>query len=115
MTEELKPCPFCGNPDVYFVHKDAFFGREIYCGECDMTFDLDAHDATKQDVAKAWNRRAQIMTDKLKPCPFCGGKAEICTKLDEGYRYFWVRCVHCCAYTLHVSTPETAAKRWNRR
>ena len=56
---ELKPCPFCGNPDVYFVHEDMYLGHEIYCGECDMTFDVDAHDATKQDVIAAWNRRAE--------------------------------------------------------
>ena len=59
MIDMLKPCPFCGNPDVYIVHEDAFFGREIYCGECNMTFNLEAHDASKQDVAEALIRRQE--------------------------------------------------------
>ena len=54
--------------------------------------------------------------NELKPCPFCGGRAELCTEIREGFRTFWVSCCeNCCAYTLHVSRPEVAVERWDRR
>ncbi len=50
------------------------------------------------------------MTEKLKPCPFCGGKAEI-----EGERIFWVSCQECCAESNSFIELEEAIEAWNRR
>lgn len=54
--------------------------------------------------------------DELRPCPFCGGKADI------HYAYTWglqnqyeVRCDLCpCAMGVHGSEQE-AIEEWNRR
>lgn len=33
----------------------------------------------------------------LKPCPFCGGKAEICSGFENKFlgKYWYVRCISC--------------------
>lgn len=54
---------------------------------------------------------------ELKPCPFCGGKAEIC----PAGRRFRVECMlekGACAVipiTWDYDTKEEAADAWNRR
>ena len=69
------------------------------------------------------------MMAELKPCPFCGGKAEIkdiVRKIDEGYRlFYYVQCVSCfSASGLHLEcypnakehkAKKEAAESWNRR
>ena len=50
------------------------------------------------------------MTEKLKPCPFCGGEAEV-----EGERIFWVSCQKCWVETSSFNTLEEAIEAWNRR
>lgn len=76
--------------------------------------------------------------DELKPCPFCGGDAQLrVQEVDYGLCGAWVQCTNCNARTncmnthelvLHqcsVATPITAESRkrginkaveaWNRR
>lgn len=48
----------------------------------------------------------------LKPCPFCGGKAEIIWRDDE--LYFCVECV-CGVSTCVYKDLDNAVKAWNRR
>ena len=50
------------------------------------------------------------MTDKLLPCPFCGGKADYCET-----NAWWVQCNECNAETDADMSPEAAAEIWNRR
>ena len=56
---------------------------------------------------------------KLKPCPFCGGKAEFA--LGEEYREEykqsndWIECNSCGTETACFDTPEEAAEAWNNR
>lgn len=56
---------------------------------------------------------------KLKPCPFCGGKAEFA--LGEEYREEykqsndWIERNSCGAETACFDTPEEAAEAWNNR
>ena len=57
------------------------------------------------------------MTEKLKPCPFCGGEAKL---RNEGCCIF-VKCKNCGAEAglVHISAEycanEKAAEAWNRR
>ena len=66
------------------------------------------------------------MTDKLKPCPFCGSKATFGEKIVEYYangtrevirteRTHNVICNVCFAATKYYPSKETAKKQWNRR
>ena len=51
------------------------------------------------------------MTEKLKPCPFCGGKAEAL----GGVNTHWISCVDCITESAAYDTLEEAVKAWNRR
>lgn len=49
----------------------------------------------------------------LKPCPFCGGVAEI---RDAAFkRVFWVECSECGANTSAFGNCKEAADMWNKR
>lgn len=50
---------------------------------------------------------------KLKPCPFCGGKAEM---LNCSPKDWLVICPVCCGMVERwVETKEEAITQWNRR
>lgn len=59
--------------------------------------------------------------DNLKPCPFCGYRAEIEHTFIFGNDYSLVRCVKCRVKTEPImksftySSDERAAEAWNRR
>lgn len=67
------------------------------------------------------------MTDKLKPCPFCGGRARVCGVFPMAAGGSFARCVRCdeCGahggmFVVHAgSLPDTARERaveaWNKR
>lgn len=48
---------------------------------------------------------------KLKPCPFCGGEAEIAARIDKCYAI----CKGCGAVAAGADTIDNAAKTWNKR
>ena len=51
------------------------------------------------------------MNEKLKPCPFCGGKAYVD---DPNYNYV-VRCYKCRVSTAWYADKNKALKAWNTR
>lgn len=56
------------------------------------------------------------MTEELKPCPFCGGKARIKTCESDDVSFWQVACGNpkCfCSSALFYSTMEEAAFAWN--
>lgn len=57
------------------------------------------------------------MTDKikLKPCPFCGGPAEIVDNSRCVPNTYLVSCWWCGAQTDCDDSKEGAAEAWNRR
>lgn len=52
---------------------------------------------------------------KLKPCPFCGGDAEMQQGKYQGLRTFYVSCLGCGARTDLEYAEEFAADLWNER
>lgn len=55
MTEELKPCPFCGSDDVEALDMEG--KHYVACYDCALEGPF--HDSRAEAVA-AWNRRAAI-------------------------------------------------------
>lgn len=55
----------------------------------------------------------RAMNEELKPCPFCGGKAEISLLLSN----YGVACTSCMGaiFPAKEQTREEAIKAWNRR
>lgn len=63
MSEELKPCPFCGGQAVMgTTYRNGFFTCTIECDKCyirtqDITSDI--LELARQDAIEAWNRRVE--------------------------------------------------------
>jgi Lar family restriction alleviation protein len=60
------------------------------------------------------------MNNKLKPCPFCGGKVYIDNEDCYGYEHidFFVHCDNCSlqfGFASQFETEEDAVKAWNTR
>lgn len=53
------------------------------------------------------------MANELKPCPFCGGQANI--SWGNVYKVFYVFCTKCKARHPNRLTRELAIECWNRR
>lgn len=63
MTDELKPCPFCGGENVETSYKDTFngdFRRGVYCADC--CGGIYPYYDTKTEAIDAWNTRAERTT-----------------------------------------------------
>lgn len=58
MTEGLKPCPLCGNKDVFFSANELDL-PVIVCDSinCCLIADFDTKVTTQKQAAKRWNRR----------------------------------------------------------
>jgi Lar family restriction alleviation protein len=52
------------------------------------------------------------MSEPLKPCPFCGHKAEL---YDATPHLNWAHCLGCGAETDEYDTMAEAVAAWNRR
>ena len=53
--------------------------------------------------------------DKLKPCPFCGGKAELVIAKWNPEIVNYVRCTKCCTLQGQKETKQEAIDAWNMR
>ena len=54
------------------------------------------------------------MSDKLKPCPFCGEKAELMT-IYRDIKQYRVECKSYCVETCAFVDKNHVIKLWNRR
>ncbi len=54
MTEELKPCPFCGGNASMRLYYKGLYG--VRCDSCDSR--VGQVFKTREDAIAAWNRRA---------------------------------------------------------
>lgn len=61
------------------------------------------------------------MTQTLKPCPFCGGRAEVrqVTPYRKGntnmYLGYFVLCSKCLTSSDNYNNEENAVRHWNNR
>ena len=59
------------------------------------------------------------MTEKLKPCPFCGGKAklqrDVIGLLFKPRLWYSVRCSWCEISTVKSNSRDFVIECWNRR
>ena len=55
------------------------------------------------------------MANELKPCPFCGGKAEYRPAGGLSDAYGYVRCENLCCEQHWYSKEKEAIEAWNRR
>lgn len=60
MTDELKPCPFCGEGPVFANVPNA---PEIYCEDCGCA---SISDGTQEEVYRLWNARTDIHEAEVK-------------------------------------------------
>lgn len=61
MSEELKPCPFCGGaPRIkHLITAGIRTHSRIECTNCHIKTDYYVHEFSERNVIKVWNRRAQ--------------------------------------------------------
>ncbi len=62
----------------------------------------------------------ELQAEQLKPCPFCGGKPELCDCVSwDGRLGFYVRCNDCHVesgrYTGAGSDRQDVTEAWNKR
>ncbi len=57
------------------------------------------------------------MSEKLKPCPFCGGDASIyeVTSEEENFSGYMVSCDDCGCGTTAFDVQDMAVQSWNKR
>ena len=89
-------------------------------GEYKIVFETDQKEHYKavQDACRNTIYENQSSSAQLKPCPFCGGKAEL-----DGFDYdfyggicYWAKCTNCRAEINHPTpSKKEAIEEWNRR
>ena len=80
LTEELKPCPFCGGTDLFIPEYEKCLGAmRIKCRnrECRAIgpryYEKGKTAYIREEAIKAWNRReTSPRASDIMPCPFCG-------------------------------------------
>ena len=113
MSEELKPCPFCGQKAVYDIkgqEESTYSDVSVICLCCQSRSDFYK---TKIEAAKAWNKRS---FEALKPCPNCGSQAYIFEETPEGkdlITKFRAVCPKCLKKTNILDTRAEAIEAWN--
>lgn len=110
MTNELKPCPFCGwnitafNEDLYRVNisgNDHWVHlRCIHCGATAQGRG-NTKEAAEHQAQDHWNTRAE-RTCNVKPLPLSGSTEFECSKCCGTIRQLSNYCPHCGAKVVEL-------------
>ena len=107
MSEQLKPCPFCGSKNVQL--EDLGYPPHVYCEDCAARITGRGYgEDGEADAIKSWNRRAsgwisvadglpEVNKEVLVYCRFYGEKMIGVSYIDENDRwlfgditYYWM-------------------------
>lgn len=58
--------------------------------------------------------RELVASHECRPCPFCGGKAQMCHEV-ETWKPYSVNCLSCGAVGASDHAPAAACDQWNTR
>ena len=100
---ELKPCPFCGNENVYWND-----GGWIECRGCNIFFQVAFTNADKEENIDCWNTRVDCKTEN------CSEKLNNCEDEPQTSGVVWTEDAiknEPKSYTTWVSTDELQTKR----
>ena len=108
MSEELKPCPFCGvvpdireEPNAWYDGDSAFYAMCMN-DDCCMCVETEAY-LTREEVTKAWNTRAERTCHNTAPYVGFGKRSRgvfhcsECSRWEEMTGYPFKYCPHCGA------------------
>lgn len=131
------PCPCCGNEFMSVSVEAVVTGLDknglpaaftyiatVKCCRCDQEFRVEGPDikhlyerwGEMQDELKNLYSELEPNEEDIKPCPCCGGPADMddwTTLGAEGM--FRVSCLRCGLQTPIFSTEHEALKTWNKR
>ena len=110
MSENLKPCPFCGGEAV-FEEENNTSSVKIVCKSCGASTLWTAKPVQNYIIDK-WNSRSRKRTTQIKSCPFCGGNGNLWQAMDSMYI---IQCMNCAISSDYYETEEEAKSAWNRR
>lgn len=88
-------------------HKEVNNNHTKSCKDCRHTYKKE----NEEPCVSCRNRYILKFEPKLKPCPYCGGKA----KEEAIGREYNIMCEDCRSSTRMYLTPKAAMEAWNRR
>ena len=114
LSRQLLPCPFCGG-DAHLAWYNA--SNKQIVAECENPRCMSAvcGSESPEEAVALWNNR--VKTNRLKPCPFCGGQAELTKFYNGECDKYIVQCQNpnCQAETTCSDEAEDVVAIWNRR
>lgn len=124
-AEDLLPEPEQQEPKkpIAISQQELEPGYPERTGECIHQTDLDFECSLNEAVprvreATEAQQEPKAENEKLEPCPFCGGDADVFSVDEVGYLggdKYTVRCQSCMCGTGHYADMERAKVAWNRR
>lgn len=88
------------------VNKEVNNDNTKRCKDCRHRYKKE----NEEPCVSCRNRYVLKFEPKLKPCPYCGGKA-----VEKGTERVYIMCEDCGSATKTYSTPKEAMEAWNRR
>lgn len=110
MSENLKPCPFCGGEAVFEKNTDSN-SVKIVCKSCGAST-LWTIVEVQNYIVEKWNTRSRKRAVQIKLCPCCGSNGKLWQAMDGT---FIIQCINCSISSNYYQTAEEAITAWNAR